>query len=118
MSEKVSVDRVEALILDVPTIRPHVLAMATMRVQSMVIVRIFCADGSVGIGEGTTIGGLSYGEESPESIQLTIERYCAPVVLAGDANRPAAIMQQLAVIAVGNRFAKCAVETALFRFRA
>jgi muconate cycloisomerase len=113
VGEKVAIDHLEAMILDVPTIRPHVLAMATMHVQSMVIVRIFCADGTVGVGEGTTIGGLSYGEESPESIQLTIERYFTPVVLAGDANRPAAIMQQLGMIAVGNRFAKCAIETAL-----
>jgi muconate cycloisomerase len=33
-----------------------------------VVVRIHCSDGIVGIGEGTTIGGLSYGDESPESM--------------------------------------------------
>lgn len=113
MDQKVAIERVETLILDVPTIRPHALAMTTMRAQALVIARIFCADGIVGIGEGTTIGGLSYGEESPEGVKLTIDTYFAPLVLAGDANRPAAIMERIGAIAVGNRFAKCAIETAL-----
>lgn len=108
-----TIDRVEAFILDVPTIRPHVLAMATMHRQSLCIVRIHCADGIVGIGEATTIGGLAYGPESPEGMQLTIERYCAPILFGRDAARPAAIMAALDAAIVGNHFAKCAIETAL-----
>ena len=64
---------IDTFIVDVPTIRPHVLAMATMRSQAVVLVRITCSDGVVGIGEGTTIGGLSYGDESPEGIKLVID---------------------------------------------
>ena len=58
------ISRIDTFIVDVPTIRPHVLAMATMRRQSVVLVRILGDDGIEGVGEGTTIGGLSYGKTS------------------------------------------------------
>ncbi|WP_420566807.1 hypothetical protein [Thalassovita sp.] len=43
--------------------------MTTMLVQSFVLVRVRFSNGSVGLGEGTSIGGMSYGAESPESIK-------------------------------------------------
>ncbi len=104
---------VETFIIDVPTIRPHVLSVATMRVQSMTIVRVTCSDGIIGTGEGTTIGGLAYGDESPEGIKLAIDVYFAPLMMGANAERPAAIMATLSSQIVGNHFAKCAVETAL-----
>lgn len=110
----IAIDRVETMIVDVPTIRPHVLAMTTLHRQTLCLVRLHCADGVVGIGEATTIGGLSYGEESPEGIKLAIDTYFTPILLAGDATRPGTIMAALARSIVGNHFAKCAIETALF----
>src|SRR5690606_6831720 len=79
----------------------------------VVLVRIRCSDGIVGLGEGTTIGGLSYGEESPEGIKLAIDTYFAPLLLHEPAGRPAALMDRIGKAIVGNRFAKCAIETAL-----
>lgn len=108
-----TIDRLEAFIVDLPTIRPHVLSMATMRRQSLTIVRIHCSDGVVGVGEGTTIGGLAYGDESPEGIKLAIDTYFAPILQGADATHPALAMQRVAASIVGNHFAKCAVETAL-----
>ena len=105
--------RADTFIVDIPTIRPHVLAMATMHVQSMVIVRLIDADGVEGIGEGTTIGGLSYGEESPESIKSAIDTYIVPVLNSCDISRVGATMAKVANCVRGNHFAKCAVETAL-----
>ena len=55
------IESVETLLVDLPTIRPHKLSMATMATQTLVIVRLKCADGIEGIGEATTIGGLAYG---------------------------------------------------------
>ena len=75
----VSIESVETILVDVPTIRPHRLSVATMNCQTLVLVRIRCADGIVGVGEGTTIGGLAYGEESPESIKVNIDTYFAPL---------------------------------------
>lgn len=104
---------IETIILDLPTIRPHVLAMATMHSQTICLVRITCSDGIVGIGEATTIAGLAYGPEAPETIKLAIDTYFAPLLENRDATRPAAAMALLARHIVGNTFAKCAIETAL-----
>ena len=62
-------------ILDIPTIRPHKMSVATMQCQSLVLVRIETSDGIEGLGEATTIGGLNYGGESPESIKANIDAY-------------------------------------------
>lgn len=76
----VKIESVETILVDVPTIRPHRLSVATMNCQTLVLVRIRWADGVVGVGEGTTIGGLAYGEESPESIKVNIDTYFAPLL--------------------------------------
>ncbi|RAS38792.1 muconate/chloromuconate family cycloisomerase [Paraburkholderia bryophila] len=110
----VKIDSVETILVDVPTIRPHRLSVATMNCQTLVLVRIRCADGIVGVGEGTTIGGLAYGEESPESIKINIDTYFAPLLKGLDATRPGAAMATLRTLFHGNRFAKSALETALF----
>ena len=104
---------VEAILVDLPTIRAHQLAMATMKQQTLVIVRLRTSDGIEGIGEATTIGGLSYGEESPEGIKLTIDTYLAPAIIGHDATNINDAMLKLNKVARGNRFAKCALETAL-----
>ncbi|MGF6903570.1 muconate cycloisomerase [Paraburkholderia sp. GAS348] len=104
---------VEAILVDLPTIRAHQLAMATMQQQTLVIVRLRSSDGIEGIGEATTIGGLSYGDESPEGIKLTIDTYLAPALAGQDATNINDAMLKLNKVARGNRFAKCAIETAL-----
>ncbi len=110
----VVIERVETLLLDLPTIRPHQLSMATMIGQTLMLVRLYCSDGTVGVGEGTTIGGLAYGAESPEGMKLAIDTYFAPLLLGAQAGHVPALMGKLNKAIHGNRFAKCAVETALF----
>jgi len=107
------IERLDTYLVDLPTIRPHVLSMTTMHRQTIVIVKIHCSDGIVGIGEGTTIGGLSYGDESPEGIKLAIDTYFAPILQISDPSRVAATMAAIGRVVVGNHFAKAAVETAL-----
>lgn len=109
----IKIREIETIIVDVPTIRPHVLAMATMHAQVLCLVRIKYSDGIIGIGEATTIGGLSYGPESPEGIKLVIDTYFAPLLIGQNAERPAALMAILDNNLVGNNFAKCAIEAAL-----
>lgn len=113
MTRTIAIRSVRVVILDVPTIRPHVLAMATMHAQAVVLVFIERADGFVGVGEATTIGGLAYGEESPESVKVNIETYFAPLLQSCDADDVAGTMALLDRHIVSNRFAKNAVETAL-----
>ena len=107
------VDQIETLLVDLPTIRPHKLSVATMNGQTLMLVRVRCSDGTVGIGEGTTIGGLAYGAESPEGMKLAIDTYFAPQMRGANANHVSALMAHLDKTIRDNRFAKCAVETAL-----
>lgn len=108
------IDFIETTILDVPTIRGHVLSMATMRTQTAVLVRVRFSDGSDGFGEGTTIGGLSYGAESPESIASAIDTYIAPALIGRDADDLNSAMQLVDRLVRGNRIARTAVEVALW----
>jgi len=107
------IEDVETVIVDLPTIRPHQLSMTTMKGQTLMIVRIRMSDGIVGIGEGTTIGGLAYGPESPEGMKLAIDTYITPILLQSDPNRVGPAMGAINKAVQGNNFAKCAVETAL-----
>jgi muconate cycloisomerase len=105
--------KIETVLVDLPTIRPHVLAMATMYRQTIVIVRLTGTDGVEGIGEGTTIGGASYCAENPEGIKLLIDTYIAPLLAGVDISRVGAVMARIDANVVANPIAKCAVETAL-----
>ncbi|AZF28588.1 muconate cycloisomerase family protein [Pseudomonas sp. R2-60-08W] len=104
---------IETIIVDLPTIRPHTLAMHTMQNQTLVIIRLRCADGIEGIGESTTIGGLSYGNESPESIKVNIDQHVAPLLIGQDASNINAAMLRLERSIRGNTFAKSGIESAL-----
>ena len=114
VSQVTKIDQIETLILDIPTIRGHVLSMATMRTQTAVLVRVRFADGSEGIGEGTTIGGLSYGAESPESIKSAIDTYITPALVGRNGDNVNGAIQLVDKLVKGNRIAKAAVEIALW----
>jgi muconate cycloisomerase len=107
------VEVVETFVVDLPIIRPHLLSVATMQAQTLMIVKIVCSDGIIGLGEGTTIGGLSYSAESPEGMKLTIDQYIAPILKSANPVRVPETMVAIRKAIKGNNFAKCAVETAL-----
>jgi muconate cycloisomerase len=107
------IQAIETILADVPTVRAHKLSVATMQSQTLVLVRIRCQDGIEGWGEATTIGGLNYGEESPESIKTNIDTHIAPLLIGMDGRNAGACMARVRKIIQGNRFAKCAIETAL-----
>ena len=109
---------IETILVEIPTIRPHKMAVATMQTQTLVLVKIQTADGFSGWGEATTIGGLGYGEESPESIKTNIETYFAPLLKSLQGHNIAQVMQVLKKNINGNRFAKCAIQTALLDIQA
>ncbi len=104
---------VETLLVEIPTIRPHKMAVATMQTQTLVLVKITTEDGYVGWGEATTIGGLGYGDESPESVKINIDTYFTPLLKTLSGLNVAQTLQAIKKNINGNRFAKCAIETAL-----
>ncbi|MCM2493886.1 muconate/chloromuconate family cycloisomerase [Burkholderia glumae] len=110
---RATVERVETCLVDLPTIRPHRLSVATMHGQTLMLVKLFCSDGVVGIGEGTTIAGMAYGPESPEAMKLAIDAYFAPAMIGRDATQVQALMAHLGKLVRVNHFAKSALETAL-----
>jgi muconate cycloisomerase len=107
------IEAVQTFIVDLPIIRPHLLSVATMQAQTLMIVKVICSDGITGLGEGTTIGGLSYGAESPEGMKLAIDQYIAPILKSANPARVPETMIAIRKAIKGNNFAKCAVETAL-----
>jgi len=107
------IERIETRLVDLPTIRPHKLSVATMHGQTLMLVKVFCSDGTVGIGEGATIAGMAYGPESPESMKLAVDAYLAPASIGKDATRVQALMAHLGKLVKVNHFAKSALETAL-----
>ena len=113
MNTSPTIQSIEAVLVDLPTIRAHKLAMTTMMCQTLVIVRLVCSDGLTGIGEATTIGGLAYGDQSPESIKSAIDNYLAPLLIGMDATGVNVAMQRVSASVQGNSFAKSAVEIAL-----
>lgn len=104
---------IQTLLVPIPTIREHKLACTVMREQLMVLVHIQTNDGYEGWGEATTIGGLSYAEESPHSIKTNIDTYFTPLLIKERPTSTAQAMHLLNKNINGNRFAKCAIETAL-----
>ena len=104
---------IETYIVDIPTVRPHKLSVTSMAVQSMVIVRVRDNEGREGVGEGTTIGGLAYGPESPESIKLNIDTYFVQHLLNQPLNNIKKLMLAIDKSCRGNAIAKSAIETAL-----
>jgi muconate cycloisomerase len=113
MTTSPKIENIETFLVDLPTIRPHKLSMTVMSGQTLMIVRIRCSDGITGIGEGTTIGGLNYGAESPESMKLTIDTYITPFLLRKDPRNVGPLMAAIGKSVRDNHFAKCAIETAL-----
>lgn len=107
-----TIESLACWLVDIPTVRPHKLSMATMGCQTLMIVRMQCAEGVVGWGEGTTIGGLSYGAESPEAMKLAIETYLSPLLCGQTFTGVAALAETMSTSVKGNTFAKSALETA------
>lgn len=107
------IEQVETRIVDLPTIRPHKLSVGTMHGQSLMLLRVVCSDGVVGIGESTTIAGMAYGPESPETMKQTVDSYLAPAIVGKAATRVQALMRHLNKLVKGNHFVKSALETAL-----
>ena len=65
------------------------------------------------MGEATTIGGLAYGAESPESVKLTIDTYFTPQLVGQPADNINTLRVMLNRSTRGNNLAKSAIETAL-----
>ena len=109
----ISIQSIETILLDLPMIRPHLLAMTVMQKRTLLLVRVMCSDAIEGLGEATSIGGLAYGDESPEGVKLCIDCFITPAIRGIEATNINAAMELIGRVVQGNPFAKAAIETAL-----
>lgn len=104
---------VDIYILDIPTVRPHQLAMHTIVEQSIVVARVTEEAGLEGWAEVATIGGASYGEGTPEAIKANIDQYITPHLIGKNPKHFSKIMFEVSSAVRGNHFAKAVVEAAM-----
>lgn len=103
----------DVYIVDLPTIRPHQLAMHTIVSQTILLGCVTDKDGREGWAEVATIGGASYGESTPEAIKANIDAYITPLVLGQNPIHFNKIMNDVSKLVRGNYFAKALVEGAI-----
>lgn len=100
-------------ILDMETIRPHQLSMHTITSQAIILGRAIDEDGTEGWSEVANIGGIAYGEQTPEAIKVNIDNYLSKLVIGREAIHFNAIMHEIGKHAKGNNYSKAVVEGAL-----
>lgn len=98
-------------IADIPLVRPHRLAMATITAQSNVVVRVRDGEGREGWGEAASIP--HYGAESAETIACVIRDVLAPALIGTEITALRALVQKMDQIIKANPYAKSAVELAM-----
>lgn len=103
----------DVYILDLPTIRPHQLAMHTIVSQAIVVGCVTDDEGREGWSEVATIGGASYGESTPEAIKANIDAYITPLIIGQNPIHFDKIMNDVSKLVRGNYFAKTVVEGAI-----
>ena len=108
------IKRVETQIVDLPLKRIHKFSATSITSKAFLIVRIYSANGLMGVGEATTPGGPWWAGESIESIKVMIDDYFSPCLIDEDALNINHIMAKLNKVAVRNTFAKAAIEMSLF----
>jgi muconate cycloisomerase len=106
----VTIADIEVRIVDIPLLRPHKLAMATISCQTNVVVRIKDQDGREGWGEAAAIP--HYGVETVETISCVIGKILVPDLIGKSFSGGRNICQFMDKVLHGHPYAKSAVELA------
>lgn len=105
------IERIEAIPVEIPLVRPLKMAVATVHVRTCIIVRITTDDGLVGLGESVLARYFS-GESLASAHDLIANVYTDALIGrdAGDINAIITLMRRLSVHNTG---ARAAVEMAV-----
>lgn len=109
-----TIKAIETRIVDCGTTRRHKLSNTELTRQSYVIVEATLADGSIGYGEASTLGGPRWSEESVEAIKANIDTYIAPHILGGSALAFELNALKMKAAVSRNSSARAAVDAALY----
>ncbi len=104
------IDRIETLVVELPTKRVHRLAVATMTSHTQVIVRLYTSDGALGLGEIAVVP--HYSANSPGSVKAMIDEVLTPAVLGCDPRLIVDLHARMDRAIKGNGFAKAGIEMA------
>lgn len=109
-----AIKAIRTRIVDCVTTRRHKLSNTELTHQSFVIVEAMLADGTMGYGEASTLGGPRWSEESVEAIKANIDTYLAPALLHGSALDFELNALKMKKAVSRNTSARAAVEGALY----
>lgn len=114
-----TIDRIETILVQLPTRREHKWTGLTEPIGRYVLVKMIDDDGTVGWGEAPALkdwGGEfgRYFGESPAIATLVIERYLAPAVIGMDAANIVGLHQRMDETIKGYPYAKAAVDLAAY----
>jgi muconate cycloisomerase len=104
------ISSIEAIPYNLPTIRPHKLAMATITEHTLVLVRIRDDEGGEGLGEVGIIP--HYGAETQRGVCQVIKDVLAPSLLGKDPASIEALTAQMDELIKRHAYAKGAIEMA------
>ena len=97
------ISSIEAIPYNLPTIRPHKLAMATITAHTLVLVRIRDDHGGEGLGEVGIIP--HYGAETQRGVCQVIKDVLAPSLLGKDPASIEALTAQMDELVKRNDYA-------------
>lgn len=103
---------VAAIPVSVPLLRPFKAAYGVRESADFVLVKVAADNGLIGLGEAATIP--IYDEGSQGGVVYCIERYLKPLLVGQDPRRIAKLHQMMNVALKGQRYAKSAIDYALY----
>ncbi|MCA0044530.1 muconate/chloromuconate family cycloisomerase [Celeribacter litoreus] len=113
LQAETAIRSISARIIAAPTRRKHKLSNTSVNHQGYIFVEVTLENGVVGYGEGSTLGGPRWAEESVEAMKANIDAYIAPALIG----HPACELERAAKLMAGackrNNSAKSAVDMAL-----
>jgi len=109
-----TIAKVETRLLDVPLFRPHGFATYTATSQPILLVSVTLEGGVTGYGEGVVPGGPWWGGESAETMKVIIDHHLAEATVGREVTELVGIVQDWNRSVANMRFAKAALEIAMF----
>ncbi|NYE05733.1 muconate/chloromuconate cycloisomerase [Bacillus niacini] len=107
---------IETIAVRVPLIKPFKAAYGVRDTADFVLVKVFADNGLEGIGEAATIP--IYDEGSQASAVFAINRYLKPLLIGQDPRKIGLIHEMMDKAIKGERYAKSAVDYALYELTA
>lgn len=112
-TERDYINRVDAVIVDLPFRRLQRFARFESKVQSSLIIRLWSQDGLSGVGEAVVPCGPWWSGDSIEAMKATFDHYIAPILIGVKTDAPGPTMAKIGRSVRGNNFIKSGVEMAL-----